>query len=142
MRYLLDTCVLSELARPKPDTRVAAWLDEQNEDDLFLSVLTIGELESGVEALPEAPRKARLRAWLRDDLRQRFQHRLLPVTSAVAAEWGRLQAQARREGRPLPAVDSLIAATARAHGLVLVTRNVSDMARTGVTILDPWSPAR
>jgi toxin FitB len=138
VRYLLDTNVVSELVRPKPDARVLGWFREVPEAALHLSVLTLGELRSGVDQLKQRARHERLRVWLERDLPDRFEERLLPVTAAVADRWGRLVAEA---GRPLAAVDSLLAATALTHGLRMVTRNVKDFRFAGLEVVSPWEGA-
>lgn len=138
MRYLLDTNVLSEPARPEPDPRVVEWLEAQAQIDLVVSVLTLGEIEQGVERLGAGRRRRRLREWLDVDLPRRFRERILPVSDRVAREWGRLSARAREEGRPLPVIDGLLLATAAAHDLTFVTRNERDCAGRGVKLLNPW----
>jgi len=135
MSYLLDTNVISELARPKPASTVLRWLDAVAYQAIHLSVLTHGELRHGIERLPAGARKERLRAWLERDVPAWFGERLLPVDAAVADRWGRLAAESRR---PLPSVDSLLAATALHHGLRLVTRNLSDFQFAGLTVINPW----
>lgn len=137
MSFLLDTCVLSELTRPTPDRHVAAWLDDQDAESLYLSVLTVGEIEKGVAAVPRGRKKRSLTSWLAS-LRSRYAERLLPVDTAVAAIWGRTTAAAERRGRRLDVVDGLIAATALHHGLSVVTRNVADFDASGATLLNPW----
>ena len=136
MSYLLDTNVVSELTRPKPAAAVMAWFEEVADEALHLSVLTLGELRRGVERLPSSKRKERLRYWLEQELPAWFEERLLPVDTGVADTWGRLQARAERT---LPAVDSLLAATALHHHLRLVTRNTIDFVVTGVETINPWS---
>ena len=135
MSYLIDTNVLSELRRRDPDANVVRWMADRPASTLFLSVLTLGELRKGVEGLPEGDRKRRLLDWLEVELPAYFGGRVLPVDASVADRWGRLQAQA---GRPVPAIDSLLAATALAHGLTLVTRNLRDFQHPDLTVLDPW----
>lgn len=135
MGYLLDTNVVSELARPKPAGAVLRWLDQAPYQAIHLSVLTRGELRHGIERLAEGAKKERMRAWLESDLPAWFGERLLPVDAQVADRWGRLAAQARR---PLPAIDSLLAATALHHGLRLVTRNVADYRFAGLAVVNPW----
>lgn len=139
MRYLLDTCVVSEFARPQPNPNVLAWLGVREEQSLFLSVLTLGELQKGIEKLPSSRRRTALQEWLNQDMRERFAGRLLPVSEDIALTWGRLQGEAERLGRMLPAIDALIGATALVHGLVVVTRNEQDIGRTGARVIDPWT---
>ena len=136
MSYLIDTNVLSELRRREPDANVVRWMAERPGNTLYLSVLTMGELSKGVEALPEGDRKRRLLDWLEVELPTYFASRILPVDTAVADRWGRLMAQA---GRPLGAVDSLLAATALCHDLTLVTRNLKDFRHQDLQVLDPWA---
>jgi len=134
--FLLDTCVISELVELRPDKNVLRWIDSIDERKLFLSVLTVGELEKGIAKLQESPRKSDLREWLEHDLVERFSVRILPVDAAVAVAWGRLQGEAERVGGKLPVIDSLLAATAEIHRLTLATRNVA--ARCGATVFNPW----
>lgn len=139
MKYLLDTCVVSELIRKQPDPRVVAWVDTLHESEAFLSAITVGEIKRGVERMPPSDRQAAIRAWLEQDLLMRFQGRILPLDAAVVLAWGQLTAASDQAGRPLPAFDSLIAATALSGGLVVATRNVADFAATGVPVFDPWT---
>ncbi len=136
MSYLVDTNVISELTRLKPAPAVAAWFEEVADEALHLSVLTLGELRRGVEKLHAGKRKEKLRCWLEQDLPAWFGERLLPIDAAVADTWGRLQASAERT---LPAVDSLLAATALHHHLRLVTRNTIDFEVPGLETINPWS---
>lgn len=136
MSYLVDTNVISELTRPKPAQSVAAWFEEVADEALHLSVLTLGELRRGVEKLPSGKRKEKLRYWLEQDLPTWFGTRLLPIDAGVADTWGRLQASAERT---LPAVDSLLAATALHHHLRLVTRNTMDFEVPGLETINPWA---
>ena len=138
MRYLLDTNVLSEPARPQPDSNVVAWLEAQSQMDLVLSVLTLGELGKGVERLASGARRDRLRQWLDVDLPRRFRDRVLPVDERVARAWGRLSASGEEEGRRLPVIDGLLLATAAVHNLTFITRNERDCADRGVPLLNPW----
>ncbi len=135
MSYLLDTNVLSELRRKRPDAQVVQWVESRPASVLYLSVLSVGEIRRGVEALAVSRRRVALLDWLEVDLPAFFAGRLLAVDLAVAESWGRLLAQAKR---PLPAVDSLLAATALRHGLTMVTRNVRDFAFQGLEVVDPW----
>ena len=138
MRFLIDTNVLSAGARPVPDQRVATWLQAQPPLDLAISVLTLGEVERGIDLLPVGRRRAALESWMSKDLPIQFQERVLVVDEAVAKEWGRLSARTRSSGRQLHVVDGLLLATASVHGLTLVTRNESDCAARGVPVLNPW----
>lgn len=135
MSYLIDTNVVSEAARPRPNASVLRWLKTVPDSALHVSVLTLGELRSGVEKLKDDTRRERLRVWLEEELPGWFEDRLLPVDASVADRWGRLVAQARR---PVPAIDSLLAATALVHGLRLVTRNVEGFAFADLEVLNPW----
>jgi predicted nucleic acid-binding protein len=133
--YLLDTCVISELVKAKPAARVVAWIEAQRETDLYLSVITVGEIEEGVAALPDGVKRARLLNWVRRTLPERFAKRLLAVDLPVAVAWGQRRGTSRQT---LPAVDGLIAATAQFHGLTVATRNVADFRRFGVLLANPW----
>lgn len=138
MSYLLDTCVISELVKKSPRQQVINWVESQQESTLFVSALTIGELEKGIAKLPATARKARLTTWVRRDLAARFVGRLLPIDPRVASRWGMMTGEAERRGVPLPVIDSLIAATALVHDLQVVTRNVEDFERCGALCLNPW----
>ena len=129
--------MLSELRRRDPDRHVAAWVEGRPAATLYLSVLTLGELRKGIERLAESSRKRMLLDWLETDLPRFFAGRMLPVDARVADSWGHMAALARR---PLPAIDSLLAATALTHGLTLVTRNLRDFRFPGLEVIDPWSP--
>jgi len=133
--YLVDTNVVSELARPRPSERVSRWFGKTPDSALHLSVLSLGEIRRGVERLPPGTRKERLRLWLEQDLPAWFEDRLLAVDRIVADRWGSLLAEV---GRPIPAIDGLLAATALAHGLRIVTRNTADLALPGVDVVNPW----
>ncbi len=131
--------MLSELRRKQPDSHVVEWFSERPAHSLYLSVLTLGEIRKGIERLNNSPtdaaRKHVLNDWLEQELPTFFLGRLLDVDAAVADRWGYLQAVA---GRPVPAIDGLLAATALQHKLSLVTRNVKDFANMGVKIINPW----
>lgn len=142
MAYLLDTCVLSELAKPRPDAGVLTWLEEEDEAQLFVSVLTLGELEKGIARLPASARRTRIERWVRRDLVARFEGRLLDVDRAVAERWGAISGASEARGTPLPVIDALIAASALAHGLEVVTRNTTDLERCGARCVNPWRGGR
>jgi predicted nucleic acid-binding protein len=138
MNYLLDTCVLSEFTRRQPDEKVIRWLDSIDEDKLFISVITVGEIQRGVERLPESPRKTELLAWMNNGLIERFGQRILPLGAATLLLWGSLTARPETSGRKLPVMDSLIAATALQHNLILATRNAADFSPCGLQLTNPW----
>jgi toxin FitB len=137
--FLLDTNVVSEWTKPHPNRGVIEWLTKVNEDDVFLSVVTFAELRHGIERLPPSARRKRLDDWLRNELPTRFEGRIALVDGAVADEWGRLVARHEAAGRPIHAMDALIAATAQVHGLTLVTRNASDFKASLKSMLNPWT---
>jgi predicted nucleic acid-binding protein len=139
MAYLIDTCALSEFTKPRPARAVDKWFASLPEGVEFVSVLTLGELEKGIAKLASSRRRASLEGWF-SELCDRFDGHILSVDRTVALEWGRIAARVEKSGRPVPVVDALIAATAIVHGLSVVTRNGSDIARTGAPIIDPWQP--
>lgn len=138
MRFLLDTCVVSEFISRQPSASVVQWLDDVDEELLHLSVITIGEINRGIHRLPASRRKRDLRQWLDAGLLTRFHNRILTVDTPIMLVWGELVADLESRGRSQPVMDSMIAATAIHHDLTLVTRNETDFADTGVAILNPW----
>lgn len=138
MSFLLDTNVVSEWVKPQPDRAVIAWLDEVDEDRVFLSVVTLTELRFGIACLPVGKRRKRLEEWLDQELILRFEGRILNIDPAVANACGELLARREAAGRPLEAMDGYLAATADQHGLRLVTRNDSDF-EDAARCLNPWS---
>ena len=138
MSYLIDTNVLSELRRREPNADVIAWFANRPSRMLYLSALTLGEIRKGLEAVPDRERRLKLLDWLEIELPAFFSGRILSVDVPVADRWGRLQAEAKR---PLPAIDSLLAATALHHQLRLVTRNKKDFTHPGLELINPWSTA-
>jgi toxin FitB len=136
MSYLLDTNVISETIRRKPNSAVIAWLDQVPGDAFFLSVLTLGEIRKGIELLRDKRRQEKLRIWLEHDLTGWFEDRILPVDSGVADRWGRLLVDIKQ---PVPAIDSLLAATALHYDLRLVIRNTEDFEYPGLSVINPWS---
>ena len=139
MKYLLDTNVVSEWVKPRPEPRVVGWLAGVDEDLVFLSVVTVAEIRHGIERLHPGRRRTRLDAWLREDLPQRFEGRLLGIDAAVADAWGAIVARRDRSGRPIGVMDAFVAATAEVHGLTLVTRNASDFGSAVTSVFDPWT---
>ena len=140
MSFLLDTNVVSEWVKPRPEPRVVGWLAEVDEDRVFISVVTLGELRHGIERLPTSRRRQRLDEWLRNELPLRFEGRVLPIDAAVVNAWGAIVAQRERTGRPIGTIDAFMAATAQVHDLTLVTRNASDFRSSVRTVFDPWMP--
>ncbi len=138
MAFLLDTCLLSEVWRPRPNAGVRAWLADSVEEDLYLSSLSLGELRRGIDLLPVGKKRDRLHTDY-VALRSRFGARVLPITDVVAERWGALGAAASRAGKHVHVVDGLLAATALDRGLTVVTRNEGDFAPTLVPVLNPWS---
>jgi tRNA(fMet)-specific endonuclease VapC len=138
MKYLLDTCVISELVTKHPKPQVVDFVDALDSDDVYLSVITIGEIAKGIEKLPKLKRKQELNSWLKEDLLVRFDGRIIPLDTEVLMQWGILIAHLELSGTTLPAVDSLIAATTLTHKLTLVTRNVDDFRDTDIEIVNPW----
>lgn len=140
MNYILDTNVVSELVAREADQKVINWIDSIDSESVFLSVITIGEIKKGIEKLPDSKRKKTLASWLEEDLLVRFRGRILPLDIPVLLTWGRLVASLEKEGKPLPAIDSLLAATSAQTGFTLVTRNTGDFEPTGISAFDPWKP--
>jgi predicted nucleic acid-binding protein len=138
MSFLLDTNVVSEWVRPRPDQGVLSWLADADEDRVYLSVMTLAELRFGVDRLATGKRRARLDAWLREELPLRFEGRLLPIDRDVADAWGRIMARGEQTGRRMSVADAFVAATAEVHGLTLVTRNVADFEPALKAIVNPW----
>lgn len=139
MKYLLDTNVISELVAKYPNPKVVSWLDNLDTESVYLSVITIGELRKGIEKLPDSPRRISLISWLHNDLLIRFAGRMLALDVAVMLTWGGLTGRLERIGRPLPAIDSMLAAQAIHHNCILVTRNQADFKDTEVDVVNPWN---
>ena len=138
MSYLLDTCVVSELSRPRPNPGVVTWMSEADVASLHLSAITVGEVRRGALRLPVGKRRTSLLAWS-ERLRQSFSGHVLPIDESVALRWAEIAARAEQSGRPGSFADGLIAATALDRGLTLVTRNVTDFDPFGVSLLNPWT---
>ena len=138
MSYLLDTCVVSELSRPRPDPGIVAWMSEADVASLHLSAITIGYGRRGARRLPICKRITSLSDWS-EKLRRSFSGRVLPIDESVALRWAEIAARAEQSGRPGSFADGLIAATALDRGLTLVTRNVTDFDPFGVSLLNPWT---
>ncbi len=139
MKYLLDTCVISELVKQTPNVKVLDWLGRQSSDSLYVSFITVGEIKKGIVKRGGDLRAQRLARWLDEEILGTFADRILPVDRDVSMEWGRICGDGERVGRRRPAIDALIAATASVHSMTLVTRNVDDMTGMGVPILNPFA---
>jgi predicted nucleic acid-binding protein len=139
--YLLDTNVISEAAKPAPDAGVMSWLAAIDEDELFLSVVSLAEIRHGIERMQKGRRRDALEDWLTNDLPNRFDGRLIDVDKDVANQWGLIVGRAQATGRPIGAMDAFLAATAVQHGLVLATRNQSDFEASGIQLFNPWTDA-
>ena len=138
MNYLFDTNVLSELTAKNPDASVVAWVEKIDQENIFLSVVAIGELKKGIEKLPGSRKKKDLISWLENDLLVRFGERIIPLDLPVMLVWGTMVAELEKAGTPLPAIDSLLAASASQRGLTLVTRNTKDFEPAGIPLINPW----
>ncbi len=139
MRYLLDTNVISELIARQPNPKVLAWLDALEPEAVYLSVITIGEIRKGIEKLQPSKRKEAIKAWLETDLLLRFQGQIVEITVETMLVWGELVARLERQGQPMGAIDSLLAASALQGAFLLATRNGADFEHTGVTVVNPWA---
>lgn len=138
MRFLLDTNVVSEWVKPQPDPNVVTWLAEVDEDSVFLSVASFAEIRQGIEMMPAGQRRVRLMDWLTDELPARFEGRVLGIDQRIAELWGIVMARGQKAGVTPGAMDVFFAATAEAHGLTLVTRNVRDFSPAMIPLLNPW----
>ncbi len=136
MNYLLDTNIISELLKPKPNEKVKSWVNEKDSLVFFISVITIGEIRKGIGGITDPKRYEEISYWLEVELPNYFADRIIPIDRKVADMWGQLQS--KRQAQPLPAIDALIAATAKVHHLKLVTSNVKDFVNTSVELINPW----
>lgn len=138
MKYLLDTYVISEIIKKEPDKNVLAWLRTQDEDDLFLSILTFGEIQKGIEKAPDHNRKRKLKIWVEEDLKKRFENRIIPVDLKVVTNWGSIQGVAELAGKTMPTIDGLIAVSGLTYNCIVATRNTSDMEQSTAELFNPW----
>jgi len=138
LNYLFDTNLLSELTTKNPNVNVVAWVESIDQENIFLSVVAIGEFKKGIEKLPGSRRKKDLISWLENDLLIRFRERVIPLDLPVMLVWGTMVAELEKAGTPLPAIDSLLAASASQRGLTLVTRNTKDFEPAGIPLINPW----
>ena len=141
MAYLIDTNVVSETLKPRPERRVVDWIGRQMANDLFLASISLGELVRGVRRMRDRARRERFQRWIDYDLAAQFQGRILPFDRETAVIWGEIMGDGDRVGGPKPMADAQIAAVARRHGLTLVTRNIRDFVGMEVVLLDPWESA-
>jgi predicted nucleic acid-binding protein len=137
LKYLLDTCFVSELTKPEPNRGVTEWLETANAEDLYLSVISIGEIKKGIHKLPVSKKKQRLLLWL-ETLMADYQERILGLDLAVMENWSVMIAAAEKSGQPVASMDSLIAATAYTHHSTLLTRNESDFVACDIALINPW----
>jgi predicted nucleic acid-binding protein len=137
MRYLLDTCLVSELIRKDPNIGVVNWIKAKEETSLYLSVLTFGEIRKGISKLKDSRKRKELGIWF-EELESRFKDRIIPIDIEISIKWGEIQANLESSGKSMPTIDALIACTALTKKLIIVTRNGKDMRRSHAEILDPW----
>ncbi len=137
MKFLLDTNVISEMIKANPSQEVINWISNIPIEDLYISALTLGEINMGIEKLYEGRKKNELIAWF-DQVQQSFQDQTYPVDGDVALKWGKLAAETVKSGETIPTIDGLIAATAYVHGAILVTRNIKDFQSAPIQVLNPW----
>ncbi len=138
MNYLLDTCVISELIKPKPSSKLIKWLRSCQEESLFLSSLTIGEIQKGISKLPDSGKRKKFQNWLDSELTQRFDRRIIGIDFKVAQKWGEIQVLTEIAGIKMPVIDSLIASIGIVYDMAVVTRNTADMKNSGVRLFNPW----
>ena len=138
MKYLLDTCVISEVIKREPNKNVISWLQAQNDDDLFLSILTFGEIQKGIQKDSDQSRKKKLKIWVEEDLKKRFENRIIPIDLKVVTNWGSIQGLAELAGRTMPTLDGLIAVSGLTYNCVVATRNTSDMEQSTAELFNPW----
>ncbi len=138
MSYLLDTCVFTEFSRRKPNARLIRWMDGVGEERLYISVITIGELQRSIEALPDSQRKDELMIWVNEGLKERLKDRILPLDLVTFTLWGSMTSWKELDGKPMGVIESLIAATALRHNLIIVTNQVEAYLRCGAQVVNPW----
>lgn len=139
MSFLLDTNVVSEWVKPRPDSGVVAWCASIDEDRTFISVVTLAELRHGIERLSTGRRRLRLEEWLEHELLSRFDGRILSIDAAIGDAWGKVVARADKNGHPANTMDAFLAATAEIHQLTVVTRNIEDFRKLTNSVIDPWN---
>ena len=138
MNYLLDTCVISELVKPRPSSKVLKWLRSCRDETLFLCSLTISEIQKGISKLPNSQKKINLQEWMDNELIRRFHKRIVVIDYKVAQKWGEIQASAEIAGTKMPVIDSLIASIGIVHDMTVVTRDTRGMKSCGARLSNPW----
>ena len=138
MRYLIDTCVISEFVKPEPEVKVFDWLNNTDHERIYLSVVTLGEIQLGISNRPPSNRRTQLEAWLNIQLPAQFTNRILTLDTATFITWGQLTSRLKQAGKPMSVMDSLIAASALHHNMTLVTRNTADFVHTELSLFNPW----
>lgn len=138
MKYILDTCVISELIKPNPNSSVVSWVDSHSEENLYLTSITTGEIQRGILKLPISQKKSNLQDWLENELIKRFERRILGFGLLESKTWGKIQAQAEQIGAKMPILDGFIASIAVVHHMGIATRNIGDMEVSGATLINPW----
>lgn len=138
MKYILDTCVISELIKPRPSSAVVSWIDSYPEENFYLTSITIGEIQRGISKLSESEKKTNLQNWLDSELTIRFDRRILSFGLLESKVWGKIQAQAEKEGNKMPILDGLMTSIAKVNDMGIATRNISDMEISGVELINPW----
>ena len=136
--FLIDTCAISEFIKDAPNLGLVEWMSRADSSTVYLSALTLGELRYGVALQHDRRKRNRLEQWLQSDVLRNFSGRILPFDAEVAERWGRVRADARKAGSPIPTIDAMIAATAIHYNVAVVTRNEDDFSRTGVVVINPW----
>ena len=137
MSFLIDTCVISELRKEKPRPSVLAWFDSVDEEELFISALTVGEIEYGISILDDGRKKTSIMEWF-ENVKFEFRAQILDISPEIASRWGSIRASLKEKGRSISVVDGLIAATSIDKDFLMVTRNVDDFRNSGVKLFNPW----
>lgn len=139
MKYILDTCVISELIKPRPSSNVVYWVNSHPEENLYLTSITIGEIQRGISKLTKSKKRTNLQNWLESELIVRFEKRILGFGLPESKIWGKIQAQAEKNGTKMPILDGLMASIAIVQNMGIATRNIGDMEVSGATLINPWN---
>jgi len=137
MKVLMDTCVISELIKTSPDRNVLTWFESTKEEDIYISSLTLGEIEYGISRLPDGKKKNDIASWFRN-VKDQLREHTVPVTSEIALKWGVIRANIQKKGYEISVVDGIIAATSICGNFTLATRNISDFRHVDMDIINPW----